>query len=107
MTSSIGGDLFDDAQQKGTAPSVGDDRGIQADVEEQKQPNVGDDSIPGQMLKIRQAIESMLEARAPVPSLKPGQVYRRICDELKGAGIHSYELPSRSTFDRFRRGFGR
>jgi hypothetical protein len=63
--------------------------------------------IAGQMAKIKSAIETMLQEKVPVPLLKPGQLHRRVEDCLKKTGLNSKEIPSRSTFDRFRRGFGR
>ena len=61
----------------------------------------------GQMLKVDEALERLRAEGAPLASLKPGQVFRRLSDRLREDGIHARELPSRSTFDRFRRGFGR
>ena len=63
--------------------------------------------IAGQMATIKAAIEMLLMERAPVTLLKPGQLHRRVAESLKKSGFNSLEIPSRSTFDRFRRGYGR
>ena len=61
--------------------------------------------ITGQMAAIVYALES-LRQNTKVPPLKPGQMYRRIADCLRELGFERREIPSRSTFDRFRRQFG-
>jgi hypothetical protein len=62
--------------------------------------------IDGQMAKIRKAIEEELGANAPIADLKPGQVYGRLCKRMKAWGLEPGEIPSRSTFNRFRRRYG-
>jgi len=68
----------------------------------------GAQAITGQMGHIVFALEA-LHQDAKVPpliQLKPKQLHRRIADCLRYQGFERRELPSRSTFDRFRRQFG-
>jgi len=62
----------------------------------------------GKMGHVLYAIE-LLRQDAKVPPLNrltPGQLHRRIADCLRLKGFENRELPSRSTFDCFRRQFG-
>jgi hypothetical protein len=65
-------------------------------------------AISGQMAHIVYALEGLRQdAKAPpLSQLKPGQLQKRIDKYLLGQGFDRRELPSRSTFDRFRRQFG-
>jgi hypothetical protein len=65
-------------------------------------------AISGQMAHIVYALEGLRQdAKAPpLNQLKPGQLQKRIDKYLLAQGFDSRELPSRSTFDRFRRQFG-
>ena len=65
-------------------------------------------AITGQMAHIVYALESLRQNTKvpPLNRLKPGQLHRRIADCLRELGFERRELPSRSTFDRFRRQFG-
>jgi hypothetical protein len=65
-------------------------------------------AINGQMAQFVFALEALRQdSKAPPFSLlKPGQLFRRIADYLRSQGVERRELPSRSTFDRFRRQFG-
>jgi len=64
--------------------------------------------ITGQMGHIVFALEALRQDAKvpPLIRLKPGQLHRRIADCLRDQGFERRELPSRSTFDRFRRQFG-
>ena len=64
--------------------------------------------INGQMGHIVYALEALRQDPKvpPLNRLKPGQLHRRIADCLRDRGYERRELPSRSTFDRFRRQFG-
>ena len=64
--------------------------------------------ISGQMAHILYALEGLRQdAKAPpLSQLKPGQLQKRIDKYLLAQGFDNRELPSRSTFDRFRRQFG-
>ena len=64
-------------------------------------------AITGQILRVKEGIEALLNQRAPIDKLKPGQLFRRVSDQLRASGFNARELPSRSSFERFRRGFGR
>ena len=65
-------------------------------------------AITGQMAHIVYALEGLRQdAKAPpLNQLKPGQLQKRIDKYLLRQGFDGRELPSRSTFDRFRRKFG-
>jgi hypothetical protein len=65
-------------------------------------------AITGQLATILFAIEALRQDPKvpPLNRLKPGQLHKRIDDYLRGQGFNQRELPSRSTFDRFRRQFG-
>lgn len=64
--------------------------------------------ISGQMAHIVYALEVLRQdEKAPLLSqLKPGQLQKRIDKYLLAQGFDNRELPSRSTFDRFKRQFG-
>jgi hypothetical protein len=64
--------------------------------------------ITGQLATILFAIQALRQDSKvpPLNQLKAGQLYRRIADCLRGRGFENREIPSRSTFDRFRRQFG-
>jgi hypothetical protein len=65
-------------------------------------------AINGQMAQFVYALAAMAQDSKvpPFGLLKPGQLFRRIADYLRSQGVERRELPSRSTFDRFRRQFG-
>jgi hypothetical protein len=65
-------------------------------------------AISGQMGHILYALEALRQDSKvpPLDRLKPGQLHKRIDDYLRSQGFNQRELPSRSTFDRFRRQFG-
>jgi hypothetical protein len=65
-------------------------------------------AITGQLATILFAIQALRQDSKvpPLSQLKPGQLHKRIDDYLRGQGFNQRELPSRSTFDRFRRQFG-
>ena len=65
-------------------------------------------AIIGQMGHIVYALQGLRQdAKAPpLSQLKPGQLQKRIDKYLLSQGFDSRELPSRSTFDRFRKQFG-
>jgi len=65
-------------------------------------------AITGQLATILFAIQALRQDPKvpPLNRLKPGQLHKRIDDYLRGRGFNQRELPSRSTFDRFRRQFG-
>ena len=65
-------------------------------------------AINGQMAQFVYALEALRQDSKvpPLNQLKPGQLYRRLADCLRSRGFDNRELPSRSTFDRFRRQFG-
>jgi hypothetical protein len=63
--------------------------------------------ITGQLAHIAFALRALSEnTKIPLGQLKPGQLLRRVEDFLRREGFHSREIPSRSTYDRFRRQFG-
>jgi hypothetical protein len=68
----------------------------------------GAQAITGQMGHIVFALEALRQDAKvpPLNRLKPGQLHKRIDDYLRAQGFNQRELPSRSTFDRFRRQFG-
>jgi hypothetical protein len=65
-------------------------------------------AIAGQMGHIMYALLALRQDTKvpPLGALKPGQLFKRIEDHLRRQGFHPRELPSRSTFDRFRRQYG-
>jgi hypothetical protein len=65
-------------------------------------------AISGQMAHIVYALEGLRQhdKAPPLSQLKPGQLQKRIDKYLLAQGFDNRELPSRSTFDRFRRQFG-
>jgi hypothetical protein len=65
-------------------------------------------AITGQLATILFAIQALRQDSKvpPLNQLKAGQLYRRLADCLRGRGFENREIPSRSTFDRFRRQFG-
>jgi hypothetical protein len=65
-------------------------------------------AITGQLATILFAIQALRRDPKvpPLDKLKAGQLYRRVADCLRGRGFENREIPSRSTFDRFRRAFG-
>jgi hypothetical protein len=65
-------------------------------------------TITGQMGLVVHALAALRQdpKAPPLDRLKPGQLHRRVEDLLRQEGFHSREIPSRSTFDRFRRQFG-
>ena len=65
-------------------------------------------AIGGQMGHIVFALEALRQDAKvpPLNRLKPGQLHKRIDDYLRTQGFNQREIPSRSTFDRFRRQFG-
>jgi len=65
-------------------------------------------AISGQMGHIVYALEGLRQndKTPPLSQLKPGQLQKRIDKYLLAQGFDNRELPSRSTFDRFRRQFG-
>ena len=75
---------------------------------EQIQINGAIPAITGQMGHIVFALETLRQDAKvpPLNRLKPGQLHRRIAHCLRDRGYERRELPSRSTFDRFRRQFG-
>jgi len=58
------------------------------------------------MAHIVYALEALRQNTKVLGRLKPGQLHRRIVDCLRELGFERREIPSRSTFDRFRRQFG-
>jgi hypothetical protein len=65
-------------------------------------------AITGQMGHLVYALEALRQDTKvpPLNRLKPGQLQKRIDKYLLDQGFDRRELPSRSTFDRFRRQFG-
>jgi hypothetical protein len=65
-------------------------------------------AINGQMGHLVFALEALRQDTKvpPLNRLKPGQLHKRIDKYLLDRGFDRRELPSRSTFDRFRRQFG-
>jgi hypothetical protein len=65
-------------------------------------------AVTGQLATILFAIQALQQdpKTPPLAQLKAGQLYRRVADCLRGRGFENREIPSRSTFDRFRRQFG-
>ena len=77
-------------------------------IEQQIQINGAAPAVTGQLATILFAIQALRQdpKAPPLNQLKAGQLYRRIADCLRSRGFENREIPSRSTFDRFRRAFG-